>query len=201
MMSTRNQPDSRPTEAEAELPYLFSVVPLIRDLPNVTKEQAETNAVSFLDHEGLENISIELALHILFIAVFHFTAKQKGRDEPLTGWVVGGHLPHLELNDSEIKTPIEALAIYALYERVWLDAKGVQQDDGRIPPYRLAPDWNLVSYATDLTRIRMGAMTSYIQWNILQANASHIRHEEIRERCIRRGFLQRESQDTTKSIQ
>ena len=172
--------------------YAYSIPPRYVDLPSVSQTEAEMLAHSFLRFSGVDHAELELSLLIHFVAVFHFKGKDKETGTSVSGWLVGGRLPHLPLSDLEIQTPIEALAIYALYERTWIDAKGVPDTDGSVPIYRIPYDWEPLSFPHGFKAWRMGALTSFIAWTLIPMNTNALLHPEIREKCCRRGWIQKD---------
>lgn len=169
--------------------FRFSLPPLVADIPPIAQEEALQLAAQFLGAVGLREPHLTLELHAHFVAVFRFCATQVNNLSSASGWVVGGSMPHLELNDQEIQTPIEALAIYALYERTWLNAKGMPAPDGSVPIYRVPPDWAPLTFTPGFEDWRMGARVSFIAWNIVRKNPEFLLHADIRAACCKRGWI------------
>lgn len=169
--------------------YTYTIPPSIETIAGISSFDARELAEGFLERLGLLNVELDLLLHIHFIAVFRFSGINSVSGARGTGWVIGGRLPHLELNDLEIETPLEALAIYALYERSWLDAKGIPDSKGNVPVYRVPPDWNPLSYTPGFKDSRLGAITSYIAWNLIPKNRHALIHPDILAKCEERGWF------------
>lgn len=167
----------------------FSVPPYYSDWNPVSREEATRLAESYLRSLGIRVVSMELAGHALFIAVFRFKGWDEVVDRGVSGWVVGGTIPHLYLSDLEIQTSIEALAIYALYERAWLNAKGLAAEDGSVPVYKVPPSWDPLTFNPGFKASRMGAVTSFIAWHLLPSNREKLVHKDIVEKCRMRGWL------------
>lgn len=148
------------------------------------------NAASFLESMGLGGISLSLELHIVSIAVFRFHGHLQSSVLHETGWIIGGEGVHLKLNDNEISTPIEALAVCDYYSTVWFRNKGVASDEESLPDYRVPPDWVKLDYwdrsQTEPFQNKLGAMG----WNIVLQNREHLHHPDIVAMCHQRGWLQ-----------
>lgn len=171
--------------------YQYSIPSQYADFTPVSQAETEELAKSLLQFLDVDHAELELSLLVHFVGVCHFKGKDRQTGRNATGWIVGGGLPHLELSDNEIKTPIEALAIYALYEKTWLDAKGIPKDDGSVPIYRVPPKWTPLTFSPGWEVWRMGALTSFLAWTLVRKNADALMHPEIRERCMRRGWIKR----------
>lgn len=164
--------------------------PLTQDIPDADPEQMEALTRSFLTHDGqLELENLELRLAIRFLNVFHFRGRYWSDGEPYSGWVVGGNCPFLEFNDDEIETPMEALAMYSWFIMIWAMKKGVDDPPGSIPVYRVAPNWEPLSFFPGFDESRIGAITSFIGWKLVGEYLDEIRHPEVRARCIQRGWF------------
>lgn len=169
--------------------YNYTDTPIVADIEAITEGEARTLAQSFLESQGVKNVKLDITLHIRFLAVFRFAAVSAKSGKHASGWVIGGRAPHLELNDTEISTPIEALAIYALYLHRWIDFKGIPDPEGSVPIYRVPPSWNPLSFTPGFEESHLGAITSYIAWNLVRKNPDVLPHPDIREKCIRRGWI------------
>lgn len=169
--------------------YVFPEPPLIADLPRASVEQAEVLAERYLQALGISSVRLEIELHFRFVSVFRFVGfcAREGRNE--TGWVIGGSVPHLKLSDLEITTPIEALAIYSYFVRLWIDNKGLPQADGSVPEYRLPPSWELLLYE-DFQASRLGIYTAYFGWHLVCENPTEVKHPDILDMCKRKGWIE-----------
>ncbi|MBL8048218.1 MAG: hypothetical protein JNJ45_06000 [Chthonomonas sp.] len=163
-------------------PAIKSVLPLGEELDRI-------RAQSFLESHGLERVVLKSELLIAFYHVFRFSGVFTPGMNQVSGWVVGGNVPHLQLNDDEITTPIEALAIYALYLDDWIGANGAQREDGSIPAYRIPENWELLSISNSYQEWNMGTVYQCIRTNIVPNNVQHLIHHDIFEKCKKRGWL------------
>lgn len=157
----------------------------------ITNEEALNKARDYLDFLRIRNSSITLAAHGQFLAVHHFEGEEHPTNRQVSGWLVGGSIPYLHLSDHEIQTPVEALAVYALSERTWLKAKGLESEDGSVPVYRIPPTWEPLTFSPGFEDWRLGAVTSFIAWHILPKNSQHLIHQDISQSCQARGWIRR----------
>lgn len=171
--------------------YVVPDYPLTADIPDADPLLSESWARDFIENFiGCEIEELHFELLLRFLAVFRY----RGRDAdgaPTGGWIVTGNTPLLALNDDEITTPLEALAIYSYYLIPWCFAKGVVDDRGVLPDYRVPPDWEQLSYWDGFEDSRIGATTSYIEWKLIGENEGEIIHPDIREYCYERAWLSR----------
>lgn len=161
----------------------------VSDMRAVSETEAAEMARTFLKAVGLEPICLQVVLSVHFVAVSHFQALDVVEGKKCTGWVVGGFMPHLELSDAQISTPIEAIAIYTSYFFDWLSAKGQSIDTGDVPVYRTAPFWEPLSYTPGYEDHRMGAITSFLSWHLIPSGMTDIHHPDIWEMCVRKGWI------------
>jgi len=161
----------------------------LAELPALEPAASRLQAHSFLQAKGLQIDGVELALHVHILDVFRFRGRDPNLCGTVSGWVVGGFAPHLELSDEEIKTPVEALAIYALYMLDWVAAKGVQREDGSVPDYREPEQWEPLTYDHGFKRWHMGSILNFIAWSVLKHYQADLVHPDIRAMCVRKGWL------------
>lgn len=132
----------------------------------------------------IPNATIDIEMLERFISVAHYRTPG-ARD---TGWIVGGRMPFLYLSDEEIETPIEALAIYSHLCFAFVNPR--VPPEGR-PDYRIAPDWEPLTVDPGYEESRIGGICTYLSWRVVSDNPDEIRNPEIREMCLRRGWLKR----------
>lgn len=177
--------------------YVFPTPPVVDSFPEISQDEATDRARSFLDFIGFEARELTCELYFRFVAVHHFRGLCKTTQRVTSGWVIGGCAPHLRLSDEEISNPIEALAIYSFFERLWIDRKGVPEPDGSVPEYRLPPDWDLVTYEGFLES-QLGGYVNYFSWVLASANKDSIIHPEIYTMGEKRGWFYTEDRKSTK---
>ena len=177
------------TEEEKVNRYAYYLAPSSAQFPPISKAESMELFESYMRFKEVKPTKVVLALHVHFVSVFKFEGISLEDQGEMSGWVIGGRMPHLMLNDDEISTPMEALAIYVLYERNWLDAKGIDEPPGSIPDYRMPPDWHLLSYFNELSQLKIGALMAFVQWNLIELNKEHVLHPEIRQHCVSRGYI------------
>lgn len=165
--------------------------PLTSNIPDADLLICRAWAEDFVENYvccSIEEMQMELAVR--YIVVFRYRGKDSD-GEALGGWIITGNMPLLALNDEEITTPMEALAIYCYFLIPWLDAKGVIDPEGNLPDYRVPPDWLPLAFHGGYEESRIGGITAFIQWKLIEANEEEIVHPDIREYCYRRGWLNR----------
>jgi hypothetical protein len=168
--------------------YKFSTPPILERLTSVEHDFGMLSAKSYVRFLKARLHSLELHLHIHFLMVFHVTATEAS-GETFSCWLIGGNAPHLNFSDKEISTPIEAIALYAYYSTYWCAAKGVTDDEGNLPEYRVAPNWEMLDYWDKEAIYDFNAMTMYIGTNLVYQNSEFVLHPDIRDKCVRRGWI------------
>jgi hypothetical protein len=163
-------------------------VPLLEDLldegpADVVK--SESLARDLLRSQGVVVKEITAAIRALCLVVFRY----RGEDEQgeLAGWVIGGTVPHLILDSSEITNAFEALVIYAWYVKDWGDSKVPVEAK---PDYRVPPDWNAIEGSWDnFKKYRMGELRHLIGLQIIQEHPDEIKHEDLRRMCYTHSWI------------
>lgn len=158
-------------------------------IEGINFETLNQQVKSFLTFLGYHVNTYEPILTMRFIAVYSFCCDDASSLSNDNGWVVGGNVPFLQLDDHLIKTPVEALAMYAWFLQPWLDAKGIDDPPGSIADYRLAPDWDFLDFNTTYESSKLGAIQNLISWNMLAQFQDELTSPEVRHRCELRGWI------------
>lgn len=164
--------------------------PAVRGLEAIDVDEAARNALSFLAYEDFVDPVLRLEFLLAGITVFSFESKEKNEDVPSSGWVVGGRIPHLYINDNNVGTPLEALVIYAHLFLLWASYKGRGPDNGGFVDIRMPPDWKLLEYAgDDVKATKVVTVVNIIAFNLVPQNVEDIKDMEVRAIWERRGWL------------
>lgn len=169
----------------------YNYVPFhgVAHIPDITAEEAEALCRSYLAWRCIQPRIISPKLHMSFIAVFHIEGVELGSGEGASGWVVGGRMPHRELSDDHIQTPIEALAVYAYFFPQWAKAEGKLKPDGSVPEFRIPPNWELLPFQPPIGDRDLAAVSGYLAWHLIGKNQEHLLNDDLREMCRKRGWL------------
>jgi len=132
--------------------------PLTAEFAAADPQQCTSWANSFAEHLGLEPFTIELVEIERFVIVWRCFDSETG--VPF-GWIIGGNIPFLFLNDrrGQMTAAIEAIAMYALGLFLWLEAQSGRLDPEEAPTYLCPPDWCPADYAES----RLGAITGFMR--------------------------------------
>jgi hypothetical protein len=175
--------------------FVVPQVSYLDEIPDADPQTLVPQVRGYLSVEmGIVADEVSIALLARCIAVYRYKGHSGSDGDKFSGWVVCGNIPFLDFNDDEIKTPIEALALYVWFLSLWMRKKG-KVDGESVPQFKVPPDWAPLTYeygsANSYEKWRMGAVTNYVEWHLIPANEAHVVHPEIRDRCIRRGWIQR----------
>lgn len=146
-------------------------------------------AVDLLRFKGVASNNIDSTYTDDPLYVCRFRGKDMDDGDERSGWIVGGHLPHLVLGDVEISTPFEALVIYSQMTNEWIAAKGVVPADDSVPDLRVPPDWHLLAYPDEYLALGVTPKLSRFLWQRLGAHEHEIVHENIRRICEQAGYF------------
>lgn len=148
---------------------------------------------SFLSFKEVTEVELE-EFHVSGTMVaWHFKGVDQTTHETITGWVVGGGLPSVMLSDADISSEYEALVIYWRLVLQWINRKGVLQEDGNIADFRVAPNWHLLDYGTEYQELGITPQFSKFLFGVLPHHADKIVHPEIREMCLKSGWIRSDS--------
>lgn len=158
---------------------------LTDDIPDADLAQAEALAWSYLGMSpGEPGHTLTPMLKERFVCVFHLQVE----GDPEGAWIIGGEVPYLLFSDAELKSPMDAVALYAWFFFLWEKHEGVGSEENSLPDYRVPPDWEEFAFA-DLYKTRFKEMAIFMGTVLVRMNPDEVCHPEIRARCIRAGFI------------
>lgn len=167
----------------------YSITKGVEHLSPADPINSEILARKMLDIESITAVNLQLALIAHVIAVFRWSGVDRKGGQDCAGWLVGGTIPHLVLNDDEIITPVEAIAIYALFLKEAINFKGEHMDDDNVPKYRMPTDWSILTFENGFKEKGVGFVYNWIIWIILRRNSNEIHNSYIRQVLLKKGWI------------